>query len=89
MSTHFTFFHAVSYYTGLSLTIYSSLIIVNCILYYELVSLLQYHDYCVQLYIRYIYYLLYLLNSICSLDFPFAAKFLLVRNVINITSCSV
>ena len=89
MSIHFTFFHIVSYYTGLSLTIYSSLIIVNCILYYELVSLPQYYDYCVQLYIHYMYYLLYLLNSICSLDFAFAAKFLLLWHVISITFCSV
>ena len=47
MSTHFTFFHIVSYYTGLLSTIYSYLIVVNCILYYKLVSLPQYYDYCV------------------------------------------
>ena len=45
MSTHFTIFHIVSYYIGLLLTICPYLIIVNCILYYELVSLLQYYDY--------------------------------------------
>ena len=89
MSIQFNIFHIVSYYTGLLPTIYSYLIIMNCILYYELVSLPQYYDYCVQLYIHYIYYLLYLLNSICSLDFAFAAKFLLVQHVINITFCSV
>ena len=40
-----------------------------------------------------IYYLLFLflhlLNNIHSLDFAFAAKFLLVRHVINLTFCSV
>ena len=70
MSTHFTFFHVVLYYTGLSLTIYSSLIIVNCILYYELVSSPQYYDYvgnCI--------FIIYII----SCDFAFAAKFLLCR----------
>ena len=45
MSTHFTIFHIASYYTGLLLNIYLYLIIENCILYYDLVSLLQYYDY--------------------------------------------
>ena len=61
MSTHFTFFHIVSYYTGLLLTIYSYLIIVSCILYYELISLPQYYDYCVQLYIHYILFIVFIL----------------------------
>ena len=61
MSTHFTIFHIVSYYTGLLLTIYSYLIIVNCILYYELVSLPQYYDYYVSLYIHYILFIVFIL----------------------------
>ena len=92
MSTHFTIFHIVSYYIGLLLTICSYLIIVHCILYYELVSLPQYYDYCVQLYIHYILLIVFILvfiKLICSLDFAFAAKFLLVWHVINITFCSV
>ena len=55
MSTHFTIFHIVSHYTGLLLTIYSCLIIMNCILYYEFVSLPQYYNYCMQLYIHHTY----------------------------------
>ena len=55
------------------------------------VSLLQYYDYCVQLYIHHylLYLFFYLLNFIRSLDFALAAKFLLVWHVINITVCSV
>ena len=57
MSTQFTIKHIVSYYTGLLLTIYSYSIIENCILYYELLSLPQHYDYCVQLYIHYILFI--------------------------------
>ena len=57
MSTHFTIKHIVSYYTGLLLIIYSYSIIENCILCYELLSLPQYYDYCVQLYIHYILFI--------------------------------
>ena len=61
MSTHFTIFHIVSYCAGLLLTIYSYSIIVNCILYYEFVSLPQYYDYCVQLCIYYILFIVFIL----------------------------
>ena len=55
------------------------------------VSLPQYYDSCVQLYTHHylLYLFLHLLNIICSLDFAFAAKFLLVWHVINLTFCSV
>ena len=54
------------------------------------VPLPQYYDSCVQLYIHHyllyllMYLFLHLLNIICSLDFAFAAKFLLVQHVINL-----
>ena len=61
MSTHFTIKHIVLYYTGLLLTIYSYSTTENCILYYELLSLPQYYNYCVQLYILYILFIVIIL----------------------------
>ena len=93
-SFHFTIKHIVSYYIDLEL-ILSELVFyaTKSTLYH--VSLLQYYNYCVPLYLHhYLLYLLlyvfwYLLNIIDCLYFAFAAKFLLVRHVINLTFCSV
>ena len=62
MSTHFTIKYIVSYYTGLLLTIYSYLLYFmqqKGILYH--VSLLQYYNYCVQLYIHHILFIVFIL----------------------------
>ena len=68
MSTHFTIKYIVSYYTDLLLTIYCYdlyFIQQKGILYH--VSLPQYYDSCVQLYIH--HYLLYLLFMVFILTF--------------------
>ena len=72
MSTHFTIKYIVSYYTDLLLTLYSYIYCSNLyfmqqkgILYH--VSLPQYYDYCVPLYIY--HYLLYLLFIVFILTF--------------------